>query len=171
MFLWHDVMANPSPGHLQEGAHPGLLGNPSMCWEWHKHPCGWLCPSLLPGESKLQKAHLGFNRCQENKAKSTLARLPPLDPHLWEGRRGGKAAKTSHSQQANINHFFVKSFSTCRRRTCLADLLPGGGSLVSFSFKQNNIQTQWRLKLLEKKMSYVIHGKALTASVKYMKFW
>lgn len=76
-------MANPSPGHLQEGAHPGLLGGtPEHVLRMAQAPL-WVALSVSAAwREQNAESPLGFNRCQENKAKSTLVRLPPLDPRL-----------------------------------------------------------------------------------------
>lgn len=174
MFLWHDVIAVPSPGGLKEGAHPGLLEKP---WARGKLALLRMAPGPPVGGSVrlhgLEKAKPSWPLLVLGKqAESMLVRRPRWTHGYERGRRGGKAAETSHSQHANTNHFFVKSFSNGESRDLCHRPSPGVVHLPHYHLnRRTNSRTQMENKTTWEKNVLRNTWKLLTASVKYMKFW
>lgn len=129
--------------------------------------------SRLPGEQRAQSPPgLYFYCCLQKKPLSSCWSSAPAGPVCGRGTRGGGAAETGHSQHANTNHFFVKSFPNGERRHLSHGPPPGVAPLPhSHLNRRTNSPTQMENRTTRERSILRNTWKLLTASVKYMKFW
>lgn len=143
------------------------------CGEWPKHllctarslSAAWRAKSTKPAGPLLLLL-------PAKKPLSSCWSSAPAGPVCGRGTRGGGAAETGHSQHANTNHFFVKSFPNGERRHLSHGPPPGVAPLPhSHLNRRTNSPTQMENRTTRERSILRNTWKLLTASVKYMKFW